>query len=135
MAMLKLVKITKKLFNNYQAGEALFNSGAKKLFFSVKVIYIDECSIYGLPIEKSIENKEKIKSICEKIGYCIFIYDRIIFKPFRLDLKIFDIQDAFFLENMEETLKILPVLKEKELNKDPLKCLKNLFSNLSGKNN
>lgn len=52
LAMLKMIS------------ETLFNPKAKKMFFTAKVIYIDESIIYG---SNSAEDNHKVKEICSQM--------------------------------------------------------------------
>ena len=59
--------------------ETLFNPVAKKMFFTVQVIHIDESIIYDEEEKKSNEELKKIKEFCSLMKYLFNFISIIIY--------------------------------------------------------
>ena len=53
--------------------ETLYNPGAKKMFFKVKVVHIDESIIYGEESDIYEETIAKVKDFCSQMKFLIHL--------------------------------------------------------------
>ena len=113
--------------------ETLFNPVAKKMFFTVQVIHIDESIIYDEEEKKSNEELKKIKEFCSLMKYLINLYIYYYFF-FRFELQILKIQDVLSLKNGDGFLPELSLNVEIPQNKnldDQFRAFVNNLSSIS----
>lgn len=111
--------------------ETLFNPVAKKMFFTVQVIHIDESIIYDEEEKKSDDELKKIKEFCSLMKY-LFNFICIIIFFFRFELQILKIQDVLSLKNSDGFLPEFSLNVEIPPNKNLDEQFKAFVNNLSG---